>query len=160
MCLEKKARNLAFKLHKGQFRLGGAPYITHPEAVVDILREVGIEDENILAAAWLHDVIEDCNVGAGFLGREFNGEISRVVSALTRDVDRKSYNERIANSDYSVKIIKLADTAHNCSGIFSCPDHMIQNKLKDCEELYFNMAQEISPNLYRLLRDYTRRKSV
>lgn len=154
MNVEEKARVVAFELHKNQFRIGGAPYITHLAGVVSILKNIGIDDKKILAAAWLHDVIEDCGVTKYFLEREFNSEVTRIVVALTRDVDRKAYNERISNSDFAVKIIKLADVVHNCSDIFRCPVKMVKNKLRDCEDVYFGIAKEISEPLYEMLKHY------
>jgi (p)ppGpp synthase/HD superfamily hydrolase len=62
MELEQKSKEFALKAHFGQKRkYSGVDYITHPEAVANIVRSVEHTKE-MLAAAWLHDVVEDCNV--------------------------------------------------------------------------------------------------
>src|SRR3989338_2330675 len=108
--LERIAEELATRAHAGQVRKDGkTPYITHPEAVVSLLKNIGIEDENIIAAGWLHDTIEDCGITRQVIEREVNSEVARIVSILTRDVGREEYIERIRKANYSVKIVKLAD---------------------------------------------------
>ena len=55
------AFDLAYQLHKGQFRKSGEPYITHPVAVADLLRELGAS-ASVIAAGFLHDVVEDTDI--------------------------------------------------------------------------------------------------
>jgi len=154
MTLIKKAQKFATQAHKGQFRKDGkTPYIKHPEAVVNLLKQIGINNQDILSAAWLHDVIEDTSITLEQIQKEFNSNITRIVAALTRDVNRKKYNERIKNADFSIKIIKLADIIHNCRDINpSIPSITIKRKIKECKELYLNLAKEISPVFYNLIK--------
>ncbi len=155
--LELKAKSFAEKYHASQFRKDGiTPYITHPATVVGLLKRMGINDENILAAAWLHDVIEDCGVSIEKLNKEFNPEVSRIVSQLTRDCSREKYLERIKNADYSVKIIKIADVVHNCSNLHypEIPSWTLQNKIEECEKVYFNLAKGVSQKFHLMLKHY------
>jgi len=153
--LVKKARSYAEKKHRGQFRDDKiTPYITHPEKVVGLLEDIGIIDENILASAWLHDVVGDCGVSVLELEKEFNPEIARIVKTLSRDVNREMYKERILKSDYAVKIIKLADVVHNCSYLYDSSRKTIESKISDSLEFYIPLAKVICPKFHRMLVEY------
>ena len=116
MKLEQKAKEFARIIHAGQLRKDGeTPYLIHLEETANLLEKIGISNEDIKCSARLHDSMEDCGFSKEVIEKEFNGNIARIVQALTRDVSREEYNERIKNSDYSVQIIKLADTVHNCA---------------------------------------------
>lgn len=152
MNLVEKAQQFATKKHAGQFRKDGkTPYITHPHAVVELLKKIGVADENIIAAGWLHDTIEDCGVTKDDLAREFNAEVARIVSALTRDVSRDEYKERMLKADYAVQIVKLADVVHNCSTLTPDLTQAIENKVKDSKVLYLPLAKKICPEFYEML---------
>src|SRR3989344_3793458 len=154
--LERIAEELATRAHAGQVRKDGkTPYITHPEAVVSLLKNIGIEDENIIAAGWLHDTIEDCGITRQVIEREVNSEVARIVSILTRDVGREEYIERIRKANYSVKIVKLADFVHNCSTLSSeLPAKTIQRKVEDAKKFYLALAQEVHPPWGGLINGY------
>ena len=150
--LVEKARCYAEEKHRGQYRHDKiTPSITHPKGVVGLLEDIGIHDENILASGWLHDVVEDCKVTVLELEREFNPEVARIVGALTSDVDREMYKERIAKSDYAIKIIKLADVVHNCSYLYSSSKGTIGRKIKDSEDFYLPLARQLCFRFYGLL---------
>lgn len=157
--LVERARSYAEKKHERQYRVHDKdPYITHPREVVGLLEQIGIQNENILASAWLHDVVEDCGVFVEELKREFNPEVARIVRALTRDVNGEMYKARINKSDYAVKIVKLADVVHNCSDLHSdSPKEMIVHKVRDCEDFYLELARELCPQFHELLVEYVSR---
>ena len=155
--LELKAKSFATKCHEGQFRKDGiTPYISHPATVVGLLKRMGVSNENILAAAWLHDVVEDCGVKIEKLNKEFNPEVSRIVSQLTRDCSQEEYLNRIKNADYSVKVIKIADVVHNCSNLHypEVPSWTLKNKIEECEKVYFDLSKEISQKFHQMLKHY------
>ncbi len=154
--LIKKAEIFAIQVHEGQFRKDGkTPYIKHCATVVELLKSIRIKDENILVAAWLHDVIEDCDVTAKEIEKEFNEEIARIVSTLTRDVDRELYKERMKKADYKVQIIKLADMVHNCSDLNEdLKFKTVVRKIDDSDRLYLDMAKKIAPEFYEKLIMY------
>jgi GTP pyrophosphokinase len=94
--LLRKAHDYATAKHEGQFRKTGEPYIMHPIAVADIL--AGLEmDTPSIAAGFLHDVIEDCNVTRDQLANEFGDEIADLVDGVTKlklaDFERRSVGE-------------------------------------------------------------------
>ena len=153
--LVQKAKVFATNAHKGQFRKDGkTPYIEHPKAVVGLLLGVGVRDERMLASAWLHDVVEDCNVSIKEIEQEFGEEIARIVLVLTREggENREQYMEKIKNSDYSIKMIKLADVVHNCSDLsFVTSEKLIRNKVVECKILYLKMAKSFSYVFYLFL---------
>lgn len=155
------AEALAAKVHKGQFRIGGAPYITHPRNVVNLLKEIGIEDENILNAAWLHDAIEDSDDKAmrETIYREISPKVAEIVEKLTRHGDthayenREEYKQRIMSAGYGVQIIKLADFIDNCSNpnISKLPQGMRDRKIKDLP-FYTSLAKKVNPEFYAKLK--------
>jgi len=156
MRMELKAQEFAKKAHKGQFRKDGiTPYITHPEAVVNLLLCIGIRNKDILCSAWLHDVIEDCNININEIKLRFGSEVARIVATLTRDCDREEYKQRIKKSDFAVKIIKLADTIHNCSDMNHSyvPKDTKARKINDCNQIYFDLAIQTYKPFYFLLKE-------
>lgn len=152
--LSQKAKDFAYKMHKGQKRKGGLPYITHPKGVVKILEEIGINDEVTISAAWLHDTLEDTVTKYEDLEKEFGKNIADMVYNLTRNVDRESYKSRIKTSGYLVKVIKLADTLHNVHNPYLMrylSDEGVKKKIGDCIEFYIPLAMQICPSIgYKL----------
>jgi guanosine-3',5'-bis(diphosphate) 3'-pyrophosphohydrolase len=84
--------------HAGQVRngSGGMPYIEHPMRVAAILDEYGYGDEKVLAAALLHDVVEDSETTLDELREKFGGEVGGLVGAMTDDEEIDDYRERKA----------------------------------------------------------------
>ena len=119
-----KAYYFAREAHKGQKRASGEEYFTHPCAVAEILLGLGM-DYSSLAAAFLHDVIEDTPVTEDDILKEFGGEILMLVNGVTKleQIEFKSKEEEQAENfkkifvsmakDIRVIIIKLADRLHN-----------------------------------------------
>ncbi len=131
----QKVLQLATMLHENQFRRDGKPYITHPIIVgkicIDILELIcaPTEDEKriLLSAAYLHDVIEDCNVTKeGLINNGIDEEVVKVVEMLTKseDIDYADYIIRIVEHDMQLSlqqipyasIVKYADMVHNSNG--------------------------------------------
>ena len=119
-----RAYHYAEQAHSGQKRASGEAYFIHPCAVAKILMELGLDCATI-AAAFLHDVIEDTPVTEDDIRREFGEEVLRLVSGVTK-LDKivfKSREEEEAENfrkifvamakDIRVIIIKLADRLHN-----------------------------------------------
>ena len=78
-----KAYNFASKLHEGQYRQSGEPYISHPLAVTKILAEMKA-DADTLCAGLLHDVVEDTDVTVGEIKEIFNEDIATLVDGVTK----------------------------------------------------------------------------
>ena len=86
MTLILEAEEFAKNKHQYQFRDNGETlYWTHLQKVVENLIELGIHDENILCAGWLHDTIEDTDTDYDDLDENFNREIADIVSTVTKD---------------------------------------------------------------------------
>ncbi|BDZ52570.1 hypothetical protein GCM10025867_48110 (plasmid) [Frondihabitans sucicola] len=112
----RRAIEIAYEAHDGQFRLGGAAFITHPMAVAAIMAERGYASW-VLQACWLHDVVEDTDWTIERLRAEgFSEKVLLLVDLLTRRADETyaEYIERVASDPTSTEI-KLADNRHNSS---------------------------------------------
>ncbi len=116
-----KAFQYALERHAGQLRKDNStPYIVHPFRVfLWLADEAKIYDENVLSAAFLHDLIEDTNIDYDDINDEFNKEVADIVSVLTKDkslpehVREKRYNEKLLHGSWKVKVVKLADMYDN-----------------------------------------------
>jgi len=118
----ERAMRYGLSFHKGQVRKNtGIPYFVHPMAVMEILSTV-TNDEDILCAAILHDVIEDCGQTREVLEVLFGKRVSDLVYELTKQTTLESGNratrkalevERLSKVSDDAKMIKLADTIHN-----------------------------------------------
>lgn len=120
--LIERAFLVAEKYHEGQKRKSGDPYITHPVAVTTILAEMGMGGAT-LAAALLHDTVEDTPYSLDELRRDFGDEIAKLVDGVTK-LDKVEFGDTaqaetvrkmvIAMAqDIRVLVIKLADRLHN-----------------------------------------------
>lgn len=120
--LIQRAFTVAEKYHEGQKRKSGDPYITHPVAVATILAEMGMTGST-LAAALLHDTVEDTDYTLAELERDFGKEITILVDGVTK-LDKVEFGDAaqaetvrkmvIAMAkDIRVLVIKLADRLHN-----------------------------------------------
>ena len=125
--LTKRALAYATEKHKGQFRkFKGEPYIMHPKAVADMVGCV-IPDEKVIAAAFLHDVLEDTDATRMELYELFGLEVTEMVDMLTNhknpNLNRKQRKElqrkRLGGASFEVKSIKLADRIHNLPSIIT-----------------------------------------
>lgn len=122
--LIRRAYDLSEKMHGDQKRLSGEPYIIHPLNVAGILNELRL-DESVLAAALLHDVVEDTEYTKEEMVRDFGDEIAGLVEGVTKISEIKSQSKETEAAenirkmlvatiqDARVIIIKLADKTHN-----------------------------------------------
>ncbi len=92
--LVARAYEIAREAHSGQRRKDdGSPFITHPLAVARVLNNAGF-GEDVLAAALLHDVVEDTDLSPDEIERRFGPAVARLVEALSEDKDIDGYEER------------------------------------------------------------------
>jgi GTP diphosphokinase / guanosine-3',5'-bis(diphosphate) 3'-diphosphatase len=119
-----RAFQFAHSLHEGQFRKSGEPYIAHPVAVAELLRDLG-GDSEMIAAGFLHDVVEDTDITPDEIETLFGTNVRQLVEAVTKlsKFNFSSKTERQAENfrrmfvamaqDIRVIVVKLADRLHN-----------------------------------------------
>lgn len=107
--LTRKAMNIAYNAHMGQFDKAGIPYIYHPIHVAEQMN-----DEVTCVAALLHDVVEDTDITFEDLEKEFSKEVIDVLKLLTHDknIDYMDYIRKIKTNETAVKV-KIVDIKHN-----------------------------------------------
>ncbi len=113
--LEQQARSFAIKHHEGQTDDDGFPYAIHPMQVADILKRV-TTDANVIAAAWLHDTIENCGVTYDELADRFGMAVANLVNEVTHEGTDDNYGyyfPRLHSRD--AILIKFADRLSNLS---------------------------------------------
>ncbi|MEK7122926.1 MAG: HD domain-containing protein [Patescibacteria group bacterium] len=116
-----EAYAMAKKAHEGQLRDDGTHYILHPlRATICLIAECDITDVATLAAALLHDVVEDTPLTAEQITRNFGGEISRLVQEVTRPRPAVEEEESIRR-DKAKKFISLMD-ADEKTRLIKCAD--------------------------------------
>ena len=149
LCL--KAYDFAKKAHENQKRASGEEYFIHPCTVADILVDLGLDSATI-AAAFLHDVIEDTPVSEGDIKNEFGDEVLELVLGVTKldRIEFKSFEEEQAENfrklfvamakDIRVIIIKPADRLHNMRSLnFLSPERQ-QRMARETLEIYAPLA--------------------
>ncbi|PKK38715.1 GTP pyrophosphokinaseppGpp synthetase I [Clostridiaceae bacterium JG1575] len=149
-----RAYNLASLAHKGQTRLSGEPYVVHPIEVAGILVEIGV-DTNTIAAALLHDVVEDSDYTYEDIEKGFGHEVAELVEGVTKlgKIEYRSREEEQADNvrkmvlamskDIRVVLIKLADRLHNMRTLrFKSPDKQ-KEKAKEVFDIYAPLAHRL-----------------
>ena len=119
----KSAELLAKQKHAGQFRKDGTPYSKHLEDVVNRLKSLGVIDEEILSAGWLHDTIEDTETSFDDLFEQYGRRVVVLVSSLSKDTSlpkkqkEHAYNKQLKEVSTDAKLIKLCDISANLSDL-------------------------------------------
>ena len=150
-----RAYDVAARAHDGQLRKSGEPYITHPLAVAMILAELGLTPPT-LAAALLHDTVEDTDYGLEALRADFGDEIAMLVDGVTK-LDKVTYGQAaqaetlrkmvIAMArDIRVLLIKLADRLHNARTWRYVSRESAQRKARETLEIYAPLAHRLGMN--------------
>ena len=156
--LIERAYRTAEKAHRGQMRKSGEPYITHPVAVATILAEVGMTSPT-LAAALLHDTVEDTDYSLEQLTADFGPAIAQLVDGVTK-LDKIRYGANaqsetlrkmiIAMSrDIRVLLIKLADRLHNARTWRFVPVESAKKKARETLEIYAPLAHRLGMNMIK-----------
>ncbi|ATG55050.1 bifunctional (p)ppGpp synthetase/guanosine-3',5'-bis(diphosphate) 3'-pyrophosphohydrolase [Brachybacterium ginsengisoli] len=150
-----RAYTVAEQAHRGQTRKSGDPYITHPVSVAMILAELGSPAE-VVAAALLHDTVEDTDYSLDRLRGDFGEVIAVLVDGVTK-LDKVTYGEAaqaetvrkmiVAMSrDVRVLLIKLADRLHNARTWKYVPAASAERKAKETLEIYAPLAHRLGLN--------------
>ena len=182
--LLRRAYTTAEQMHRGQLRKSGDPYITHPLAVALILADLGM-DTTTLAAALLHDTVEDTSYTLPALEHDFGPAVTLLVDGVTKfdkvfygaDAEAETIRKMIlaAGRDVRVLIIKLADRLHNMQTLDArspaarsrialatrdvlvplCDRLGIQALKRELEDF---VLQALHPNGYAIIADYVRHR--
>ena len=148
------AFDLAFQLHEGQFRASGDPYIVHPVAVADLLRDIGAS-ASVIAAGFLHDVVEDTDLTPEQLEDYFGAEVRELVEGVTKlgGINFTNHTEAQAEnlrkmflamaSDIRVVLVKLADRLHNMRTLGSLQADKQQRIARETREIYAPLANRL-----------------
>ena len=161
----RAAFEFARDAHAGQTRKSGEPYITHPLSVAQILTEWKL-DAHGLAAALLHDTMEDTGVAKATLAEKFGKQVAELVDGLSK-LERLEYQSKEARQaenfrkmvlamarDIRVIIVKLADRLHNMRTLDAMREDKRQRIARETLEIYAPIANRIGLNkVYRELQD-------
>lgn len=180
--LLREAYQVAAKLHAGQTRNSGEPYITHPAAVARIIAELGL-DTTTVAAALLHDTVEDTDYTLAHLRSQFGDTVAELVDGVTKldkiyfgeAAEAETFRKMIlaAHTDVRVLIIKIADRLHNMRTLgFKAPHKRVRTATvtrdiiipladrlglytlrRELEDLVFAILE---PETYQLIDNYLR----
>ncbi|MGN7247286.1 RelA/SpoT family protein [Janibacter anophelis] len=151
----ERAYDVAERAHRGQSRKSGDPYITHPLAVTTILAELGMTPVT-LAAALLHDTVEDTEYSLDELEEEFGAEVAKLVDGVTK-LDKVTYGDNAQAEtvrkmivamarDIRVLVIKLADRLHNARTWRYVSAGSAQRKAQETLEIYAPLAHRLGMN--------------
>ena len=151
----ERAYAIAEKMHEGQTRKSGDPYITHPLAVATILAELGLTSST-LCAALLHDTVEDTPYTLDELRADFGDEIARLVDGVTK-LDKVSYGDTAQSEtirkmivamskDIRVLVIKLADRLHNMRTLRFLRPEKQERIARETLEIFAPLAHRLGMN--------------
>jgi GTP pyrophosphokinase len=148
------AYEAAASAHDDQRRKSGEPYITHPMAVAKIVAELGLDDITI-AAALLHDAVEDTGLTLAGIEEQFGAEVAAIVDGVTK-LDRVKFDSKEAQQaatvrkmlvamakDLRVLIIKLADRLHNMRTLAALPAFKQERTAQETLDIYAPLAHRL-----------------
>lgn len=148
------AFDFAYQLHEGQYRASGEPYIIHPIAVADLLRDIGASAA-VIAAGFLHDVVEDTDVTPEEIEDHFGVEVRGLVEGVTKlggihftnKTEAQAENLRrmflAMASDIRVVLVKLADRLHNMRTLGALKLEKQQRIARETRDIYAPLANRL-----------------
>ncbi|MGF1478463.1 MAG: RelA/SpoT family protein [Cyanophyceae cyanobacterium] len=149
-----RAFQFAYELHEGQSRKSGEPYIAHPIAVAGLLRDLG-GDHAMIAAGFLHDVVEDTDVTPEEIEERFGVQVRQLVEGVTKlsKFNFSSKTERQAENfrrmfvamaqDIRVIVVKLADRLHNMRTLEHLSPEKQQRIARETREIFAPLANRL-----------------
>jgi len=155
-----KAYRFASEAHEGQKRKSGEPYITHPLAVANILAEMHM-DHQCLMAALLHDVIEDTGVPKHTIGQEFDEQVADLVDGVSKlktifasraEAQAENFQKMTLAmaKDIRVILVKMADRLHNMRTLGHLDPEKRRRIAKETLEIYAPIALRLGMNNIRV----------
>ncbi len=149
-----RAFQLAYELHKGQTRASGEPYILHPVQVASLLRDLD-GGSAMIAAGFLHDVVEDTSVSLEEIEAKFGSQVRQLVEGVTKlsklnfdsKAERQAENFRrmfvSMSKDIRVIVVKLADRLHNMRTLEHLPRHKQMLIARETREIFAPLANRL-----------------
>ena len=158
--LLRRAWKVGAAAHEGQTRKSGEPYITHPVAVAQVLAELGLDVETLIAAI-LHDTIEDTPLTHAEIVEAFGESVAELVDGVTK-LDKLHFRDRqeaaaesfrkmllAMSRDLRVIMIKLADRLHNMRTLGAQGAAARKRIAKETLDIYAPIAQRLGMNLVK-----------
>ena len=149
-----RAYHMAAEAHRSQTRSSGESYINHPLAVATIVADIGLDDISV-AAALLHDAVEDTEITLPDVDTNFGPEVARLVDGVTK-LERIQFDSREAQQaatmrkmlvamarDIRVLVIKLADRLHNMRTLAGMPHEKQQRIAQETLDIYAPLAHRL-----------------
>ncbi len=155
----EQAWRFAAVAHAGQMRAEGIPFITHPIATTEILTELEV-DEDTLIAALLHDTVEDTDVTLDDITAQFGPSVASLVDGVTKlgripysskeEIQAENFRKMFLAmaKDIRVVLIKLADRLHNMRTIGSVSPEKQLEKARETLDIYAPLAHRLG--IYRI----------
>jgi GTP pyrophosphokinase len=157
--IEKIQQAYAFgeKAHAGQQRISGEPYIYHPLEVAQILAQMYMDDQTLIAAL-LHDVIEDTPTAKKEIRKEFGKNVAELVDGVSKlapitfdsFAEAQAHNFRkmlmAMSNDIRVILVKLADRLHNMRTLSALRPDKRRRISRETLEIYVPIAQRLGLN--------------
>ncbi len=159
--LVRRAYYYAEQAHDGQFRISGAPYVTHPLAVAGILREMHMDHQSV-AAAMLHDVIEDAGLTKEAISGQFGSSVADIVDGVSKlnRIEFSTQAEAQAENfqkmslamakDIRVILVKLADRMHNMRTLSALKPEKQRRIARETLDIYAPIANRLGMNNMRI----------
>ncbi|WP_404295110.1 RelA/SpoT family protein [Halomonas sp.] len=157
----KRAFYYAEQAHDGQRRRSGEPYVTHPLAVANILANMHMDHQSLMAAM-LHDVIEDTGVGKEALAKQFGKPVAELVDGVSKLTQIAFEDKAVAQAenfqkmvlamsrDIRVIIVKLADRLHNMRTLGALRPEKKRRIARETLEIYARIASRLGINTIRV----------
>src|ERR1700691_6197494 len=149
-----RAAETATVAHAGQLRRSGEAYVTHPIAVSGVVADLGLDAQTV-AAALLHDAVEDTGVTTEDIERDFGAAVGLIVEGVTK-LDRLQFDSKEAQQaatvrkmlvamadDWRVLIIKLADRLHNMRTLAVMPEWKQRRTAQETLDIYAPLAHRL-----------------
>jgi len=136
------AHNVMESAHKGQFRKDGTtPYSVHPETVVKNLKLLGVTDEDVICAGYLHDVLEDTEYSAEEIVENFGNRVLGIVQELTfKDgITDEEYWQGCQRMSDDAKWVKIADILTNLADKGEKSSHFVTKRVEALKQLLCNL---------------------
>ncbi|MEB3231159.1 MAG: bifunctional (p)ppGpp synthetase/guanosine-3',5'-bis(diphosphate) 3'-pyrophosphohydrolase, partial [Leptolyngbyaceae bacterium] len=149
-----QAFEFGYELHQGQYRASGEPYIQHPIAVAELIRDLG-GSPAMIAAGFLHDVVEDTDVTSEEIEERFGPEVRSLVDGVTKlsKINFSNKTESQAENfrrmflamarDIRVIVVKLADRLHNMRTLEHLADHKRRRIARETRDIFAPLANRL-----------------